>query len=320
MADKTLNECNDKGGDRNPNIDRPSPFCPNDVVGQPYGSQKDVEFDNVGVEPSKRVGLGQSGNCDPMMQTGWGEEIRSNPSRETINRYSQVLRACDEAMRDLFDDITVTDDNAAVHKIPIVIAAPEKAVAFILQENVRKDPSFVVDRIRLPILSIYQSDMQQDISRHMYNRCINYFRRPDGKPGWTIKENGRERGTVLGKAWGVPININYQLNIWTLYKEDMNQILEQINLKFQPVAYIRLQDVNYETIVKLDSTSNNQEPQPGDKNIRVLKWQFNFTVETYIPQPIIRKKAVLDVKVDILEAQKDEILDVLSKLEVSTEE
>jgi hypothetical protein len=322
MADKTLNECNDKYGDRNPNVDLPSSYCGPDPIGQPYGSQKDVAADNVD-QPPRRLGIGQAANCDPMQRSGWGlDDLRSSPSRETINRYSQAIRGCDEAMKDLFSDVTVTDDNGSVHLVPITVAPPEKAVAFILQENVRKDPSFVVDRIRLPLLSLYQSDIAMDMNRYVYHKAINYFRqyRPDQKPGWTISESGRDRDTVFGKARGIPVNISYQLNAWTLYKEDMNQILEQCYLKFSPVAYIRIQDVNYETIVKLDSTANNQEAEPGDKNVRVIKYQFNLTVETYIPQPIVRKKALLDLKIDILEAEKNEILDVLDKLEISTEE
>jgi len=323
MSEKQLNDCNDKSLDSPPVADKPSPFCDQTPpIGQPTGSLRDVDFDNVDRDPPKKIGIGASANCDPMQQLGWGLEMRGDPSRETINRYSQVLRGADEAIKDLFSDITVTDDNGAVHKVPIQVAPPEKAVAFIIQENVRKDPSFVVDRIRLPILSVYQADIAPDPKRYIYHKCINYFRnrRPDNKPGWTISEHGRDRDTVFGKAWGLPIDITYQLNVWTLYREDMNQIIEQIYLKFSPLAYIRIQDVNYETTVAINSIANNQQAEPGDKNIKVNKYQFNLTVQTYIPQPIVRKKAVLDVKIDILENNADEILDVIDKTEFSTDD
>jgi hypothetical protein len=322
MADKNLNQCSIPGPDGDPNIDQPSNNCGPDITNQPYGSQKDVLTESA-TERRRRTRLGQSANCDPMQQSGWGlDAIRENPSRETINRYSQVFRAADEAMKDLFDDVTVEDDNGKAHKVPIKLSTPEKAVAFILQENVRKDPTFVVDRIILPLLSLNRTDFTMDQSRYIYHGCVNWFRgaREDQKPGWTTSETGRQRDTVFGKAWGIPINISYQLNAWALYTEDMNQILEQIQMKFSPVAYIRIQDVNYETIVKLDSTGNNKEAEPGDKNVRVIKYQFNLTVETYIPQPIVRKKAVLDVKIDILNANKDEILDVLDKMEIKAGE
>lgn len=322
MADKNLNGCNDKAQDRHPNVDGPSPNCGPDPIGQPFGSQKDVLADSAS-ERRRRTRLGQAANCDPMQQSGWGlDDMRENPSRETIHRYSQIFRGADEAMKDLFDDITVEDDNGKAHKVVIKMDTPEKAVAFILQENVRNDNTFVVDRIRLPLLSLNRTDFTMDQSRYIYHKAVNYYRgyREDEKPGWTTSETGRDRDTVFGKAWGIPINITYQLNAWALYTEDMNQILEQIQMKFSPVAYIRIQDVNVETIVKLDSTGNNKESEPGDKNVRVIKYQFNFTVETYIPQPIVRKKAVLGVKIDILNANKDEILDVLDKMDIKVEE
>jgi hypothetical protein len=130
----------------------------------------------------------------------------------------------------------------------------------------------------------------------------------------------RNRGTVLGRTRGLPVDISYQLSAWTLYQEDMNQILEQIFLKFDPIAYIRVQDVPYETIVRLDSTANNSESEPGDRAVRVIKWQFNMTVETYIPQPIVRKQTVLDIRADILHGvDESDIQEVLKKFRVSTE-
>jgi hypothetical protein len=57
-----------------------------------------------------------------------------------------------------------------------------------------------------------------DQSRYIYHGCVNWFRgaREDQKPGWTTSETGRQRDTVFGKAWGIPVNINYQLNAWAL--------------------------------------------------------------------------------------------------------
>jgi len=83
-----------------------------------------------------------------------------------------------------------------------------------------------------------------------------------------------------------------------MYIEDMNQILEQILLKFSPVAYIRVRGVTWEIQCKLDSIANNLDTEPGDQAIRVIKFQFNITAETYISQPIARRKAVLKTNVE----------------------
>ncbi len=313
MADKTLNQCRDKFPEKLEILDRPPPYCGDEIP----PSLKDVAFENAEELP-KRVGIGHEANCSPM-QRGWAEDLKK-PSRETISRYSQALRGCDEAMLELFSGMVVFDEEGVAHQIPIIPASPEKAVAFILQENVRTDTTFEVDRIRLPILSLQQININQNLQRYVYSRAVDYFRDRLGRPGWVQREL-RERDTVFGRARGIPVDVSYQLHAWTLYREDMNQIIEQIMLKFDPIAYIRIQDVNLETIVKLDSTANNIDAEPGDKAVRVIKYQFNMTVETYIPQPIVRKKAVLDIKADILHGvSEEEIQEVLAKLEIAAKE
>jgi hypothetical protein len=99
----------------------------------------------------------------------------------------------------------------------------------------------------------------------------------------------------------------------------MNQITEQIFLKFNPIAYINVRGVHSEIIVKLDSTANNIEVEPGDQAIRVIKFQFNMTAKSYIPQPIRRSKAVLKIKQEIVNGLSDEETnEVISRLEVAT--
>ena len=101
----------------------------------------------------------------------------------------------------------------------------------------------------------------------------------------------------------------------------MNQIFEQIITKFSQTAYIRVTGVPWEVIVKLDSTADNGEYEPGDQAIRVIKYEFNLTTETYIPQPIQRKKAVLKTRIEFVDGLDDaEITEVLARLEESIKE
>jgi hypothetical protein len=101
----------------------------------------------------------------------------------------------------------------------------------------------------------------------------------------------------------------------------MNQIVEQILLKFSPVAYIRVRGVHWEVPVRLESTGNNSETEPGDQAIRVLKWQFNMTAESYIPQPITRDKAVLKIKQTIVDGlEEEDITQVIEKIETVVRE
>ena len=267
-----------------------------------------------------KVGIGKEAQCDPM-QTGQIVDDLKNPERQVIYRYSKSLRGCDEAMVDLFGNIVVIDEDGKAHKVPIIWGTQERAVAWILQDNTRKDGSLVVDRVRLPMMAIYSSGVEFDQTRYTYHKALDYMRRldPQGRPGLYTKEK-YERDTVFGVARGIPINKTYTLTAWTMYMEDIDQIIEQIVLKFSPVAYIRVRGVNWETIVTLDSIANNVDYEPGDQNQRIIKFEFNLTARAYIPQPMVRNKSVLNTKVDFYNSvDEQKITEVLGRLEESVE-
>jgi len=309
QTQKSLVECNDIGEPAINQSEAPK-FC-----------EADSENDWLKDVSNKKVGLGSNQLCDPM-QTGQIINDVESPNRNTIYRYSKSLRGADEAAMDLFRNIVAIDEDGKAWPVPIIWGTQEKAVAAILQDNVRKDNSLVVDRIKLPMLAIHTSDIQFNQQRYIYHKALNYMSslRTDGKPGFTTNEK-YERDTIFGVARGIPVDISYTLYAWTLYIEDMNQILEQIITKFSPIAYIKVRGVPWEIGVKLDSIANNVDVEPGDQNIRVVKYQFNITAETYIPQPIVRKKAVLKQKISFFNhTNQEQINEVLDRLEVAVED
>ena len=287
--EKSLVECQPSVGTNPTDIQYPPKECADDG---------DPNLRRVDVQPPKdwskrktfnKLGLGQSGNCDPIM-TGQITNDLDTPNRDVIYRYSRAIRAADEAMLDMFRNTLVIDEQGKTHIVPLIWASQEKAVDAILQSNVRKDNSLVVDRIRLPMMAIWNSGINFDQSRFTYQKAYSLlpWLSPDGNPPGFYKQEKYVKDTFFGVTRGLPVNINYTLYMWTLYEEDMNQILEQTFLKFSPVAYLQIKGVYWEVIVTLDSTNNNIELEPGDAKTRVLKYQFNMTAKSYIPQPIYR--------------------------------
>jgi hypothetical protein len=150
-----------------------------------------------------------------------------------------------------------------------------------------------------------------------YNAAGHIVGAVGGSPNLTYQENGSPYDTVLGMTRGIPIDLGYTLTIWTLYWEDMNQILNQIATKFNPLAYIRVQGVNlWESTVRIDSISNNLDTEPGDTNKRVFKFQISLTAESCVPQPIIKRKAVLKTRTEIVDSISDlDIANVIATIE-----
>lgn len=310
--------CNEKGPTKDVNLDASPSYCDtNDLE-----NRRNINDDSLNWLKDvtmKKTGFGARVDCDPM-QKGYIVNDLENPNRTTIYRYSKALRGTDEAMLDLFSNLCVLDEDGKAWPIPVVLGPPEKAVAFVIQENVRKDETLVVDRLKLPLLALTQKNIDYDLKRYTYHRAVNRFPEADGRPGLVIREK-YDRDTVFGMARGIPVNIGYTLTAWTRYREDMNQIIEQIMPKFSHVAYIRVTGIPWEIIVILDSTANNITNEVSDKDDRVIKYEFNITVETYIPQPIERNKAVLKMKIDFVDGMtEEEITGVLAKIEETVKE
>lgn len=301
------------------NEDKPPKDCPTDDLPSQRGVGTLPNLAWLKEATLKKTGFGASGNCDPMM-TGQVVNL-DDGNRDVIYFSPQTFRGADEAVIDLFSNLVVKDEAGKAHRVPIVWGSQEKAVAAVLQENVRKDNSLVTDRIKLPMLAVVSKGHEFDPERYTYHKAVTYLRdlRPDMAPGFT-KDEARERDTVFGVARGIPVNISYELNAWTLYWEDMMQIVQQVELKFSPIAYISVRGVYWESIVTLDSRANNLDTEPGDK-LRVLKYQFSLTAKTYIPQPIERKKAVLKMRVGLSGGTADtDVSEVLHELTEAVEE
>jgi hypothetical protein len=310
----SLQPCNPKSPLINKLVLDP-PWGPTCEDQEPTLRQVNTEAPNswMEVDFTKKTGIGSRGDCDPMM-TG---EIANDPQKpppphnrgHVINRYSKAIRGCNEAVTDLFRNIIVRDENGKDHIVPIIFAPQEKAVAAIIQDNVRKDKTLVADRIRLPMMAIHQTDMQFNQDRYTYSAAKRWV------SGERFDKNNHAK-TLFGITRGVPIDISYSLWVWTMYIEDMDQIAEQIFLKFNPVAYINIRGVHWETIVKYNSSGNNMEMAPGDRAIRVIKMQFNMTAESYIPQPIEQRKAVLSINQEWVDAiENEDVTQVISKLQ-----
>jgi hypothetical protein len=268
------------------------------------------------------MGHGHNSLCDPILKghiTNEQEGPGIAPDRNTVYRYSKSLRGCDEAVMDMFRDIVVLDEQGKQHNVPIIWGTQEKAVTAIMQENFRKDETLVVDRIKLPIMSIHNTKETFDPNRYVYHKAIDYMRNHAGKPGFAIKERF-EKDTVFGVSRGLPVNKSYSLHVWTLYREDMNQIIEQVLPKLMPMGYIRVRGVPWEIGVKLDDIGNNIEVNPGDQAINVYKYQFDMTAESYVPQPIVRKKSVLKTRVEVVDSVNDDITSVIMRLEETIKE
>lgn len=315
-----LNPCpNISPFDKSLNIDKVPAFC-NPECDLPSQSDGPSTPEKPFLEDwiFQKNGLGYPRNdCDPVTSGKIIDDLQGEPSREVIYRYSRSFRACDEAMKTLFSNLIVIDEQGVSHPIPIIWGTQERAVAFIIGDNIRQDNSLVVDRVRLPILSIRRSSIDYVQERYTYHKAVNLFRDNKGVPQHLFSEK-KKNDTVLGFSRGIPVDLGYELVLWTYFVEDANQAIEQILLRFSPIVDLKIKNNTWETIVKITGITDNIDTEPGAEQNRVIKFQFNFTVETYVAQPIQRFKTILREKIDIVRdnVDLDEIKEVLAKLDI----
>jgi len=319
--------CGPTGPIKDPRVDLAPPYCRDDRGNceDNSASLKDVPgqaeswIEEFTLDP---MGNGEAVDCDPMLRGHIVNGQTGHHDRNAVYRYSKSLRGTDEAVTKLFSDIVVQDTKSQWFNVPIMWGTQEKAVMAIIGKNYRNDPTLVVDAVKLPLMSIHASNYEVDMKRYTYHKAVNYLRdyKQNWRPGFMVKER-RDNDTVYGVSRGLPVNIGYELMVWTAYQEDIVQIMEQVIPKVSPMGYIRVRGAGWEIPVRLESMSNNIEYEPGDQSTRVIKFQFNLVAETYIAQPITRKKSVLSTRIEVVDRMEDDdIAEVLARLEQAVEE
>lgn len=228
----------------------------------------------------------------------------SPESRSIMTSYSRSLRGCDQAVLDEFRGLDVWLPDGERKKIPIIWGSQEKAVAIAMSDAIDKS-QIRIDRIKLPMLAIAAGDLSFAPERFTYHQNIRWLRDRESRMAYGTEK--RFGDTVYGKSRGLPVDKNYTLFAWTRYIEDMNQVVEQIILKFSPIITIEVPGVHWEVILKLDGVSNTLSPEIGDSAIRIVKFEFSFHAETYISRGIVRGKTVFDIYNEIGEGSLENL-------------
>ena len=178
---------------------------------------------------------------------------------------SFIYRESLRSMIAAFNDIGHFDSEDKFTEVKCIHGNAERAIAKLKQEN----------SIILPMLSISQTISNNDDDRRRYESVLVHEKYWDEDKGRAVR--------ILSLA-PRPVNVNYQLNIWCKYMSDMDQILEQVRLKFNPEMNV---PTEYSTLAKafLESEEAVGTMTANDKDDRIIKKQMNITLRTYIPSP-----------------------------------
>ena len=177
------------------------------------------------------------------------------------NIYKDSLRA----MIATFNEVSYLSSEDKIIQVKCLHANAERAIAKLKQE----------ENIILPMMTISQTLTENDKDRiKQEGLLIN-------EKYWDKEKNRAFRVLSLAPR---AVNISYQINIWCKFMADMDQILEQVRLKFNPEMQV---PTKFSTLAKayLDSEENLGSAIAGDKEDRIIKKTMNIVLRTYIPNP-----------------------------------
>lgn len=164
-----------------------------------------------------------------------------------------------------FSNVYYLDKNNNSIKIKCYHGNQERAIA----------KSTVGDNITLPVITISETSTSESTTRRRYSPLII------NESYWSKEQNRAIRILSLSPK---PVDISYNINVWTKYKQDMDQIRESIFSMFNPDMEI---PTKYNKITKsfITNESGFTAAEADDTEDRILKNTITIKVETYIPSP-----------------------------------
>jgi hypothetical protein len=178
---------------------------------------------------------------------------------------SSAYKNCLKNLLDLFGNIYYIDKNNNSIKLKCIHANQERAIARITTG----------DNITLPLITISETSTMNDDDRRRYNPTLVHD---------SYWDNDKQRAIRILTLPPRPITISYSINIWTKYKQDLDQIRGSIFLLFNPDIELNIKE-NFFTKAFIQDESDASEITANDTQDRILRKSINIFVETYIPNP-----------------------------------
>ena len=184
---------------------------------------------------------------------------------QTESNISFIYKESLRSMIASFNDIGYINSDNKLIGTKCIHANAERAIAKLKQEN----------NTILPVLSIAQTVSEDDDKRRRNESVLVHDKYWD---------DDKKRAIRILSLAPRPVTVKYSLHIWAKYMSNMDQILEQIRLKFNPEMQV---PTKYSTIAKalIVSEEDMGKIEAADKEDRILKKTLNITLRTYIPSP-----------------------------------
>lgn len=178
---------------------------------------------------------------------------------------SFIYRESLRAVKEMFSGLKYINADDGIINIKCIHGNPERTIAKLKQDN----------NIILPIISVVQTSSEEDENRRRPRQIVLNTK---------VWSESKQRAFRVFSLAPKAVNLLYDVNVWSKYKSDMDQISEQMHLKFHPSIRI-VTSYNNLTQGFLVQETDQSSVDLGDKEDRVLRRSYSFKLQTYIPSP-----------------------------------
>lgn len=189
------------------------------------------------------------------------QKMDEDPSKYIHFVYKDTLRF----LINKFSNLNYIDGNNNLTKIKCYHANPERAVGIIFKDS----------NVILPVITVSENSTASFDKKQRYTSVL-----VDQKY-WYPKLQRAIRIVSLPPR---PVSISYSLNIWSFYKNDLDQVREMLFSMFNPDLNITVGEKIFLKVF-IESEEDDSEIKVSDKEDRVLQKSINLTLETYMPSP-----------------------------------
>ena len=176
------------------------------------------------------------------------------------NVYKESLRS----MIYSFGNLYYIDGNGNRLRVKTTHGNPERIAGKLKADNT----------LILPMITIVETKTTPDLARGRYQSIII-------EKAWDPTKLKATRVLSLPPR---PVNISYEINIWAKYKANLDQIVEQIRLMFNPHLVIKNSYTNVAQAF-IEQESDNSTFETSDRQDRIIRRTFTIKLEGYIPNP-----------------------------------
>ncbi len=171
--------------------------------------------------------------------------------------------------------------------VPVYGASKDRVVASIKAENTQNK------LISLPSMSAYMVGIDQAPEMR---KGVGQQRRQTFMPNGGLYPNDI---SVIEQRMPVPYKAQFELTLWASNQDQMNQMLEQILMVFNPQITLQTTDEAFDwtaiTQIELTNISNDENMEAGADR-RITRQTLTFEIPIYISAPAdVHKRFVKDI-------------------------